>query len=245
MTQRRTGDIVKVPGDYQYRAYQKGHPVQRFWHWAKYDTAITLAQVKPEQTMLDIGCGSGVLSYLVAKHHPRVLVIGIDANPQAIAFCNATYHLPNLKFKKGLVDTLKIKKQSIDTIFFLEVVEHIYPKQAKIVMRQFHKILKKSGEIIVSTPNYHSLWPLIELFLDRFKLVPTLDREQHVTKYDSQSLINLGKETGFRIKSQKSVNLLAPFVNIISNKAAKTIHRWETARDDNFGNLLVYSFMKE
>jgi 2-polyprenyl-3-methyl-5-hydroxy-6-metoxy-1,4-benzoquinol methylase len=174
MMQRRTGDLVKVHGNYQYIAYLKGHPVQRFWHWAKYDTAISLAQIQPGQTIFDIGCGSGVLSFLVAKENPLVQVVGIDANPDAVSFCRSAYSLPNLQFKKGLVDTLHIKPRSVDTIVFLEVIEHIYPKQAQIVLRQFHRILKKSGKLVVSTPNSHSLWPLIEMTLDFFHLVPEL-----------------------------------------------------------------------
>ncbi len=31
-TQRRIGDLVQIPGDYQCKALNQGHPVQRAWH---------------------------------------------------------------------------------------------------------------------------------------------------------------------------------------------------------------------
>lgn len=241
---RRLGDKISINGDYQYNAFYKGHPVQRFWHYAKYSQAQKLLSVVPGDIVLDAGCGSGVLSYFIAKDNPSSKVIGIDCNASAIAFCRSKYSLPNLKFKKCLVDKLDFKDESISKFAFLEVIEHIYDHQAKQVLKQFHRLLKKGGRVVISTPNYASLWPLIEYTLDKFKLIPQLSVEQHVEKYTGNKLITLGHETGFKLVSQHSVNFIAPWLNIFSNSIAKKMHTLEVRSPYLFGSLLVYAFEK-
>jgi len=44
--------------------------------------------VKGEGSMLDIGCGSGVLSFLFAKQFKKSKVTAIDSNPDAVRTCN-------------------------------------------------------------------------------------------------------------------------------------------------------------
>lgn len=245
MMNRQLGDNISIDGAYQFNAYYKGHPVQRFWHWAKYTQAQKLLSAVPKDLILDVGCGSGVLSYFIAKDNPSSKVIGIDCNASAIAFCKTQYSLPNLAFKKCLIDELNYKKESISKIAFLEVIEHIYDDQANQVMKQFHRLLKKRGRVVISTPNYASLWPFIEFFLDKFKLVPHLSKQQHIEKYTGSKLIALGRETGFKIISKYTVNFIAPWLNIFSNSLAKKMHTLEVKNPYHFGSVLVYVFEKK
>jgi methylase of polypeptide subunit release factors len=39
-------------------------------------------------TVLDVGCGSGVLSYLFAKQFKKSKIFGLDNNPDAVRTCN-------------------------------------------------------------------------------------------------------------------------------------------------------------
>jgi methylase of polypeptide subunit release factors len=43
---------------------------------------------KGEVSMLDIGCGSGVLSFLFAKQFKKGRICAIDSNPDAVRTCN-------------------------------------------------------------------------------------------------------------------------------------------------------------
>ena len=244
MSKRRLGDKISIDGAYQYNAFYTGHPVQRFWHYAKYSQARKLLSVVPGDIVLDVGCGSGVLSYFIAKDNPSSKVIGIDCNASAIAFCRAKYSLPNLKFKKCLADEINYKDGSISKIVFLEVIEHIYENQAKLVMKRFHRLLKKGGRVVISTPNYHSSWPVVEFLLDKLKLVPHLSGQQHVVKYTPYKLMTLGYRTGFKTISKHSVNFIAAWLNTFSNSLAKKMHALEARNPYNFGNVLVYAFEK-
>jgi 2-polyprenyl-3-methyl-5-hydroxy-6-metoxy-1,4-benzoquinol methylase len=43
---------------------------------------------KGEMSMLDIGCGSGILSFLFARQFRKSRVCAIDKNPDAVRTCN-------------------------------------------------------------------------------------------------------------------------------------------------------------
>lgn len=50
--------------------------------------------------MLDLGCGSGILSFLFAKRHKKWKVYSIDNNPAAVSTTNinaAKLNLPNVE----------------------------------------------------------------------------------------------------------------------------------------------------
>ena len=136
--ERRTGDKIEINGDYQYNAFYTGKAPQRFWHFTKITEAIKSLQLKKGDNVLDVGCGSGLVSFFMAKDN-EVNVTAIDANDSALAFANQKFVLPNLQFKKGLLDELNLKKGSYQKIIFLE--ESIRHQQHHFVMIVRHKLI--------------------------------------------------------------------------------------------------------
>jgi hypothetical protein len=55
------------------------------------------------------------------------------------------------------------------------IVEHLYDYQVAGILSLFFKLTNPGGQLFLTTPNYQRAWPLIELLLDRFGLVATLD----------------------------------------------------------------------
>lgn len=240
---RRTGDTVAIAGGYQHRAVHQGRAPQRFWHLAKFSAARRLLDLRPGNRCLDVGCGSGVLAAALARD-PRVHVTAVDGNPDAIAFASSHYRRRNLVFRQGLVDELDFSPASFDRITLLEVIEHLYPEQGRALLAALHRLLRPAGRLVVSTPNYRSLWPVIETALDTFGLVPPLAGEQHVAKYHVASLLALGRTTGFRVGDWRTINGLAPWAAPAGWRLARRIHRWETARRQPLGSVIVAAFVK-
>lgn len=240
---RRVGDKIQIEGAYQYNAYYHGKKSQRFWHYAKLEEAIKSLEINDGDNVLEVGCGSGLISYFIARN-PKVKVTAIDANDSALEFARQKFILPNLTYTKGLLDELQLKEASYDKIIFLEVIEHITEKQGEEVFKSFYKLLKPKGKLVISTPNKSSLWPLIEWSLDFFKLVPNLADEQHEFLYTGKILEQKGKNAGFECSNKKQINTIAPWLASVSWKLALKVHSFEAKFVKIWGSLLVYTFTK-
>ena len=240
---RRIGDFINIPGDYQYRAFHEGSAPQRFWHFGKYQEAKRWLQPRAGETILDVGCGSGVFSSLIANHK-ETTIIGIDSNPRAIAFATQTFKNPNLQFQVGLIDELDYPRESVDKITFLEVIEHMYEEQGEKMLKTFYSILRKKGRLVITTPNAISLWPIIEKFLDFSNLVPHLSGDQHINLYTANQLVTLGEDIGFQTVTCRSINFLAPWMALLNWNLAIKMHALEQKMTNKWGNILLVCFEK-
>ena len=240
---RRMGDVISIPGDYQHRVLNTGLAPQRFWHHVKYLEAARWLDPQAGDRILDIGCGSGVAASLIAQTK-GTQVLGIDVKEEAINYARAQFQSPNLNFEVGLVDDLDFEDASIDKIALLEVIEHIYPDQAMKAMREYFRLLKPGGRLVVTTPNSHSMWPIIEWGLDRFRLVPSLKGAQHVNNFHAARLIALAEDIGFRVVTCRTMHVLAPWLASLNWQLASYVHRLEQRRSHRLGNLLLACFEK-
>ena len=239
----RTGDKIFIEGAYQFNAYYTGKPIQRFWHYTKLQEAQREIAAEKTDQILDAGCGSGLLTYFLAKDS-QAEVLGVDANPAAIDFCQSRFQLPNLHYSQALIDNLPFTNNSFDKIVFLEVLEHLSREQGRTVLKRFYDLLKPGGILVVSTPNRKSLWPLIEYLLDTFRLVPTLAGEQHEYLYTGRELRRTAEAAGFSAISRKTVNFVSPWLAPISWKLALKVHALELKSNCRIGSLLLYTFKK-
>ena len=240
---RRTGDLVSIPGNYQYRALYEGYTVQRFWHYAKILEAERWLDPRDGDVILDVGCGSNVLAARLAEN-PGTKVIGIDSNRNAIMFATKHFLRPNLQFRLGLADEISPGVEYVTKIAFMEVIEHISSDQALNVLKTFYKLLAKSGRLVIFTPNAKSLWPIIQWVLDRAKIIPNMGMDQHVILYDLRSLKLLAEKVGFRIIAYRSLHAIAPWVSALNWKIALGVHRLEQLRPHLLGSLLLVTLEK-
>lgn len=239
---RRTGDTIRIPGDYQYRAVTSGHPVQRFWHETK---TLTIAELLPpnrQDFVIDVGCGSGVVSSFLGKSGATVL--GVDANACAIDFATRQFSSENVCFRQALADETLAVDQPAGKIYCLEVIEHVYREQAVCMLRVFHDLLHRSGRVFLTTPNYRSLWPLIEWGLDRFSRAAHLGGNQHVTRYHVGSLAAVCGEAGFRVDQVVTVGCVAPWIAPISWKLALRMHGAEIRSPMLVGPIIACTLSK-
>ena len=101
-------------------------------------------------SVLDIGCGGGLLSEPMARLGADV--VGIDASFKNIQV--AKYHLKKSKLKikyyNSSPENLKIKKR-FDIILNMEIVEHV--EDVDFFIKESSKFLKKSGVMFIATLN--------------------------------------------------------------------------------------------
>ena len=125
----------------------------------KYKQALKVAKLNEGEKVLDIGCGRGEMTIYSHIFHGCDST-GIDYSKDAIAIANGLKEKTNkvdiskVKFLHVDTNTLPFETESFDVIFFMDVWEHIYPEQMDILIKEFHRVLKKEGRLIVHTcPN--------------------------------------------------------------------------------------------
>ncbi|MBE9188115.1 class I SAM-dependent methyltransferase [Microcoleus sp. LEGE 07076] len=144
--------------------------------------------------VLDLGCGNGSLSHVIAEQGYEV--VGIDNSAPGIAISRQSF--PECQFIQAdiyeLPDTDLL--QSFDVVLAVEVIEHLlYPKE---LAKNAKRCLKPGGVLILSTP-YHGYLKNLTLAvsgkLDKHFTV--LWDNGHIKFFSVQTLTKLLKSEGY------------------------------------------------
>lgn len=179
-------DYDTIQKDY-YREVIRANNARSRWHIEKFTSAKN-ASKEQISGVLDVGCGPGVFLEYFDSNIPR---IGFDiAETQLEAGREA---VPGAKFISNK-DTLSEFAMDVSHIYSIELIEHISESEFNELMDVISEIINlrqeknKNTSVVITTPNYSSLWPLIEIFVD---LITKMDyRTQHISKYTPHKLQN-------------------------------------------------------
>lgn len=98
--------------------------------------------------ILDLGCGFGYFTYLLAKKFPSSYVVGLDVNKSKIQNARQKFKLNNLDFFVG--DACNFKLNNLfDIIIAIDLFHHIPLANHPKVLRMIKKYLKKNGIFIL------------------------------------------------------------------------------------------------
>jgi SAM-dependent methyltransferase len=124
-------------------------PYISYEHYHRYLYAIPFAIGK---NVLDIACGEGYGSALLATH--AASVVGVDVSAEAVAHASRKYVRDNLRFLRSGAEFIPIPEHhSFDTIVSFETIEHLDgPTQEEFAL-EIKRLLKPDGVLLMSTPN--------------------------------------------------------------------------------------------
>lgn len=122
------------------------HPKHRIMNYHKF----FVDNVNENNTVLDIGCGNGALTYDVAKKAEKV--VGIDLSENNISIAKNTFSRENIEYIHG--DALTdLPNERFDVIILSNVLEHI-DKRVKFLMSA-----KKLGpKFLIRVPMLNRSW---------------------------------------------------------------------------------------
>lgn len=136
------------------------HPNYRLWaNYAKFarDRGALVARiVAPEievegAKILDIGCGAGGTSLVLAEQGAHVSAIDFNGarvhNFKKIILQNNL----DIKIEHGKAQALNFKAGQFDCVILQDVIEHL--NKPEIAVKEITRVLKKGGVIYLSTPN--------------------------------------------------------------------------------------------
>jgi SAM-dependent methyltransferase len=116
-------------------------------HWHRYHFAATLVA---GLDVLDVACGAGYGSALLARHARRV--VGADISAEAIEHARNVYApVSNLEFHRADCAALPFPDATFDAVVSFETIEHI-EAQVKF-LDEVRRVLRPEGLFVLSSPN--------------------------------------------------------------------------------------------
>jgi ubiquinone/menaquinone biosynthesis C-methylase UbiE len=149
----------------------------------------------------------------------------------------------NAEFIEGDVNKLPFKGKSFDYITSVEVIEHVDKHNAGLMLDEIKRVLKDDGRIVITTPNYRSLWPAIEFVWS--KINPIDYSSEHINRQTFKMLERLLKEHGFKIVDRYSFFILSPFLSFISGRLAEKMHNLEIKLFPKLGSIILVEAVKD
>lgn len=108
-------------------------------------------KVKPGETVLDIGCGTGRLGlYLLDLIGPTGRFIGIDPLPERISIANDNNVHNNAEFRTGVAEDLSFLGNNSVDLVYLSAVFHWVPDKQR-ALQEISRVLKPGGRIGLTT----------------------------------------------------------------------------------------------
>ena len=201
-------DYGNINIGYYDKIFKKKNGIQSAWHNIKFN--YVKDEIKKTNVHLDIGCGPGTfLGQLKNKK-----TYGIDISKKQIIYAKKKYQNKNKKFKIMEKNKIPFKSKTFDSISLIELIEHLTNNEIKLILLEAHRTLKKNGELLITTPNYFSIWPFLELIVNKFSKLSYED--QHINKFNKFNIKNIFKKKKFKIICIKSFLLFSPFLAFLS-----------------------------
>lgn len=137
-------DKYERKGPYHWRLYE-----DTTYNYYKAIVKFVVECVPFQSTVLDMGCGDGLISYVVAKEK-ACRVIGVDNNLKAIHLASKLNGDTQNEFlHRSVYDSCG---DGFDVVLMVDILEHV--RKPFALMENVRKSLRRGGSLILSTPLY-------------------------------------------------------------------------------------------
>src|SRR5260221_2590105 len=149
--------------------------------------------MRSDDVILDFGCGSQL--YLLKRIAPRIHSgVGYD------------FDLKNKQIEKNISSVrarstgrMPFKDSSFSKIILLAVLEHIELQDVNRIFAEFHRILKPSGQILITTPTPHGKI-LLECMAFKLRIISAIQIQDHKKYYTRTDILKLGRQSKLKLE---------------------------------------------
>ncbi|MFI9815649.1 class I SAM-dependent methyltransferase [Saccharothrix variisporea] len=155
-------------------------------------TALHVAP-RPDDLVVDIGCGTGTLARLLHRLEPRARVVGLDPDPEVLAL--ARRKAPDVEWREGLGDRVAdlLGEGVVDTVVSSLVLHQCPLPVKRSVLAAASRALRPGGKLVV-TDYGEQRTALMRL---AFRVVQLADGKEDTQPNADGALPGLIAEAGF------------------------------------------------
>ena len=215
---------------------KKNRGIQANWH------NITFQRIKKylskEIEHLDYACGSGSLIGLYSSANST----GIDISSKQVKYASKKYGDKG-EFYKLEEFEFDNKEEKYDIITVIGLVEFLNQDENLQVINKLHKILKPSGTLILTTPNFNTTMYVLDVIVNFFG--PVSYKSEHLSKFNEKKLRNLLTSSNFdQIEIDRFINFPV-FFSFLSIKFGLNLNKIVSKiTKNNIGYLLFAKLTK-
>lgn len=214
------------------RSFEKSFKEEKFYSkqtrdYEHLNKIIDFLQVNPSDTIIDLGCGTGFLSFPLAKKYSNSKIIGLDIVNDTLKrnIENAKSEgINNIDFLSYDGEKFPFEDNSVDVVITRYAIHHFPDINDKF--KEINRVLKKGGKLFISDPmpNEDDTSRFVDCYMQMKKdghiKFYTIDEMKKIAKASKLSYVN-GFETS--ITFPKKRNTATSFEEILKKHSKKII----------------------
>lgn len=138
-------DYSASEGISEAKEYTNNSKMQK--EWSK--ESLKNFPIEKNDKILDVCCGDGKTTALIAENVPKGIVVGLDISKEMIAYAAERYTASNLFFLQGNLETTAFNEQFDKVVSFMGLQ---WVMDQKAALKSIRKSLKNGGKILIVIP---------------------------------------------------------------------------------------------
>ncbi|WP_028926453.1 class I SAM-dependent methyltransferase [Pseudonocardia acaciae] len=108
---------------------------------------LDLACLDDDTATLEIGCGTGNLTLMAKRRHPRTEVVGLDPDPLALARATRKAGSLDVRFDRGYGQALPYQAASFDRVLSAFMLHHLAGEAREQTAAEARRVLRPGGAL--------------------------------------------------------------------------------------------------
>lgn len=161
---------------------------------------VMAAGLRPDHHVLEVGCGIGTVSSLLARQVPKGKVLAVDISPESISKAKKIWKSQqNLSFEVSDMSDFDKADQQFDFFVFPDVLEHIPVDQHQALFQKIQKHAHQDSVVFVHIPAPRYLQWMIDHEPEKLQVIDQ--------PLDSGDLIKSLNNAGFYLEKMETYSV--------------------------------------
>lgn len=213
-------------------------PLGRLSDRLEKELVFSLMDVKPGETALDVGCGTG--NYTIELAKKGLKATGIDSSEEMLAWAKEKGRKEKLDitFQKTDAANLPFPDYSFDLLISTGLL--CFLKKPEKTLLEMHRVLKPGGKLVVGTLNRWSPWALFRRIKGMFKET-IYNQARFISPTELEGLI---RRAGFEVRETSTCLFFFPVNCKLYLKLAEPFEKLDRVVIPRMGAFLAVSAVK-